>query len=72
MMDVIMMLLKTTNMIGQSVDQDDTSEDDSHDIEVDHDKRGIDCTDRIMIMANVIVIIKSYQRDFATRTLTRL
>ena len=55
MMDVIMMLLKTTNMIGQSVDQDDTSEDDSHDIEVDHDKRGIDCTDRIMIMASVVV-----------------
>lgn len=72
MMAVIMMMPMTPSMIRKSVGHDGVYDDCNHDINDNHDAMIIDRTNRIMIMTSVIVIIKSNQRDFATRTLTRL
>lgn len=72
MMAVIMMMPITPSMIGKSVDHDVIYDDGNHDIGDDHDRKITDRTNRIMIMTTAIVIIKSIQRDFATRTLTPL
>ena len=59
MMKVIMMIFIFIRMIAESFDHDGICSVGNHDIDGNHDKGDVDRTDRIMIMADVIVIIKS-------------
>lgn len=72
MMALITMIPMPTSMMEKSVVNEGVHDDRNHDINDDHDHGIMDHMNTIMIMTVVIVIIKSNQRYFATRTLTRL